>query len=76
MEHNIQGGGLTFDYFAPDAKNRLSTYFSFQTTSRKSYYGGIGEGTDEDVQTALKAYGTTHNFTYIAGTAQSITTTA
>ena len=68
VEHNIQGGGLTFDYFAPDAKNRLSTYFSFQTTSRKSYYGGIGEGTDEDVQTALKAYGTTHNFTYVAGT--------
>ena len=68
VEHNIQGGGLTYDYFAPDEKNRLSAYFSFQTTARKSYYGGIGEGTEEDIETAEKAYGTTHDFTYVAGT--------
>lgn len=68
VEHNIQGGGLTFDYFAPDYKNRLSTYFSFQTTCRKSYYGGIGEGTDEEKEAAVKAYGTTHDFTYVVGT--------
>ena len=68
VEHNIQGGGLTYDYFAPDEKNRLSAYFSFQTTSRKSYYGGIGEGTEEDIEAAEKAYGTTHDFTYVAGT--------
>ena len=67
VEHNIQGGGLTYDYFAPDEKNRLSAYFSFQTTARKSYYGGIGEGTEEDIEAAEKAYGTTHNFTYVAG---------
>ena len=67
VEHNIQGGGLTYDYFAPDEKNRLSAYFSFQTTSRKSYYGGIGEGTDDDRDAAGKAYGTTHDFTYVAG---------
>lgn len=68
VEHDIQGGGLTFDYFAPNEKNRLSTYFSFQTTARKSYYGGIGEGTEEDRETAEKAYGTTRDFTYVAGT--------
>lgn len=67
VEHSIQGGGLTYDYFAPDEKNRLSAYFSFQTTSRKSYYGGIGEGTDDDRDAAEKAYGTTHDFTYVAG---------
>ena len=67
VEHSIQGGGLTYDYFAPDEKNRLSAYFSFQTTSRKSYYGGIGEGTDDDRDAAGKAYGTTHDFTYVAG---------
>ena len=67
VDHNIQGGGLTFDYFAPNMKNRLSTYFSFQTTARKSYYGGIGEGSEEDIETAEKAYGTTHDFTYVAG---------
>ena len=68
VEHNIQGGGLTYDFYSPDEKNRLSAYFSFQTTARKSYYGGIGEGTEEDKETAEKAYGTTHNFTYVAGT--------
>ena len=68
VEHNIQGGGLTYDYFAPDEKNRLSAYFSFQTTARKSYYGGVGEGTEEDIEAAEKAYGTTHDFTYVAGT--------
>ncbi len=67
VEHSIQGGGFTYDYFAPDEKNRLSAYFSFQTTSRKSYYGGIGEGTDDDRDAAGKAYGTTHDFTYVAG---------
>ena len=67
VEHNIQGGGLTYDFFAPDEKNRISAYFSFQTTARKSYYGGIGEGTEEDKETAEKAYGTTHDFTYVAG---------
>ena len=68
VEHNIQGGGLTYDFFSPDEKNRLSAYFSFQTTARKSYYGGIGEGTEEDIEAAEKAYGTTHDLTYVAGT--------
>ena len=52
VEHDIQGGGLTYDFYSPDEKNRLSAYFSFQTTARKSYYGGIGEGTEEDKETA------------------------
>ena len=68
VEHNIQGGGLDYNFYSPDEKNRLSAYFSFQTTARKSYYGGIGEGTEEDKETAEKAYGTTHDFTYVAGT--------
>ena len=67
VEHNIQGGGLTYDFYLPNEKNRLSAYFSFQTTSRKSYYGGIGDGTEEDKETAEKAYGTTRNFTYVVG---------
>lgn len=68
VEHDIQGGGLTFDFFSPDEKNRLSAYFSFQTTARNSYYGGIGEGTEEDIAMAEKAYGTTHDLTYVVGT--------
>ena len=68
VEHDIQGGGLTYDFFSPDEKNRLSAYFSFQTTARNSYYGGIGEGTEEDIEMAENAYGTTHDLTYVAGT--------
>ena len=68
VEHNIQSGGLSYNFYSPDEKNRLSAYFSFQTTARKSYYGGIGEGTEEDKEVAEKAYGTTHDFTYVAGT--------
>lgn len=68
VEHDIQGGGLTYDFYSPDEKNRLSAYFSFQTTARNSYYGGIGEGTEEDIAMAEKAYGTTHDITYVAGT--------
>ena len=68
VEHDIQGGGLTYDFFSPDERNRLSAYFSFQATARNSYYGGIGEGTEEDIAMAEKAYGTTHDLTYVAGT--------
>lgn len=66
-EHNIQGGGLSYDYFSPNRENRVNAYFSFQSTARKSYYGGIGEGTPDDIEAAQKAYGTTHGLTYIFG---------
>lgn len=66
-EHNIQGGGINYDFNAPNQKDKVNTYFSFQTTTRKSYYGGIGEGTPEDMETAEKAYGRTHDFTYVLG---------
>lgn len=68
VEHNINGGGLSYDYFAPDEKNRLNVYFSFQNTDRKSYYGGTGEGiTEEDKENAEKAYGTTSDLTLVGG---------
>lgn len=35
IEHNINGGGLSYDYFSPDEKNHLNVYFSFQNTARK-----------------------------------------
>ena len=68
IEHDIQGGGLSYDYFSPNERNRLSAYFSFQTTTRKSYYGGIGEGSPEDMEAAEKAYGKAYDFTYVFGT--------
>ena len=58
-EHSINGGGLSFDYFTPDYKNKLNVYTSVQNTNRDSYYGA---GMDPN------AYGKTHDLTLVAGT--------
>ena len=69
LEHDINGGNLTYDFFSPNGHHVWKSYFSFQHTTRKSYYGGTGEGaTPADFENALKAYGRTRDFTYIAGT--------
>ena len=57
-DHSIDGGSLTFDASSSDRSDRVNAYFSFQNTSRKSYYGG---GMDPN------AYGTTHDLTAATG---------
>ena len=59
LEHSIDGGGLKFDYFSPDEKQRFSVFTSAQYTDRDSYYG---PGEDP-----LKAYGKTTDLTFMAG---------
>lgn len=66
-EHDIHGGALNYDFFSPDEHHRLTAYFSFQSTQRKSYYGGMGSGTDEEREIAEKAYGNTKDLTYVLG---------
>uniref|UniRef100_A0AB33J4M6 TonB-dependent receptor n=1 Tax=Prevotella sp. GTC17259 TaxID=3236795 RepID=A0AB33J4M6_9BACT len=67
LDHNVNGGNLSYDFISPNAADRVKAYFSFGSTLRKSYYGGIAEGKPEDVETALKAYGRTRDFTYVLG---------
>lgn len=68
IEHNINGGGLSYDFFSPGEKNRVNVYFSFQNTARKSYYGGTSKGiTIKDKENAEKAYGTTSDLTLVGG---------
>ncbi len=57
-EHNINGGGLSFDYYTPDYKNKLNVYVSAQNVERSSYYGA---GRDPN------AYGNTHDLTLVGG---------
>ena len=57
-EHSINGGGINFDYFTPDYKNKLNVFVSLQNTNRNSYYGA---GQDPS------AYGFTHDLTTVAG---------
>ena len=59
LQHSINGGGLKFDYFSPDEKNRVSVFTSAQHTNRDSYYG---PGEDP-----MHAYGKTTDLTYMAG---------
>ena len=66
-EHDINGLSLTYNYFSSTGKDRLQTYFSFLNTDRKSYYGGIGSGTEEEREAASRAYGNTSNLTYVTG---------
>lgn len=58
LRHNINGGGVKYDLFTEDYKHRLSLYTSLQNISRDSYFG-----TNKN----LDAYGTTKDFTLIAG---------
>ncbi|MEG1187041.1 MAG: TonB-dependent receptor [Bacteroidales bacterium] len=57
-DHNINGGGITYDYFFDEYKHKLSVYGSMQHIGRKSYYGA---GRDP------YAYGKTNDLTYVAG---------
>lgn len=60
---------MAFDLFSRDDRTRhLSVYSAVQQTTRKSYYGGTGEGaTDEELENARKAYGRTDGLTVISG---------
>ena len=68
-DHNINGASVAFDLFSRDDRTRhLSVYSAVQQTTRKSYYGGTGEGaTDEEFENARKAYGRTDGLTVISG---------
>lgn len=67
IDHDINGGSMNYDLYSPHTDNHLNVYYSFQNTDRKSYYGGIGDGSPSSVATALKAYGKTHDLTMLSG---------
>ncbi len=58
-DHNINTGGIKWEYFTPDYKHRFNVYSSAQHTGRKSYYGA---GQDPN------AYGSTDDLAFVAGT--------
>lgn len=58
LEHEINGGGLAYNWYSPDTKHKINAYVSFQNVLRNSYYG---------VQFNLDAYGTTTNTTAVGG---------
>lgn len=58
INHSINTGGVKFDYFSPNEKQRLSLYASAQHIDRDSYYGG-----NQDPN----AYGSTTDLTWVTG---------
>lgn len=68
VSHDIHGGGINWDWLSPDGKHKLNLYLSLQNTQRNSYYGGTGAGeTEEELETAEKAYGRTKDLTWVGG---------
>lgn len=58
VDHDINGGEVSFDLWTNESSNHLNTYVAMQDIRRKSYYGA---GMDPN------AYGSTHDFTLTAG---------
>lgn len=57
-DHNINGGGISFDIYNSDYSKKLNIFSSFQNTRRESYYGGNYD---------LNAYGQTTDITVVSG---------
>lgn len=57
-KHSINTGGLKYDWFSPDEKNKINIFASMQHIERESYYGA---GMDPN------AYGKTLDLTWVAG---------
>lgn len=47
VRHTIYSGSGKFDLFSSDYKHHLQAFVSGQSVARESYYGGIGNQTDE-----------------------------
>ena len=58
LNHKIDGGSLSFDYFSPDSRHRVNAYTALQGIKRDSYFG-----TDMNPN----AYGNTSGLTAVAG---------
>ena len=58
VEHETNGGGLAYNWYSPDAKQKLNAYTSLQQVHRQSYYGA-GQNPN--------AYGITENLTSVTG---------
>lgn len=77
LDHEILGGGLSFEKFSSDFKHKFSVYTSAQTAKRNSYYGGGGrilqdgdELTEDDIL-AINAYGNSEDLSIVGGVQHS-----
>ncbi|MEO0788858.1 MAG: TonB-dependent receptor, partial [Bacteroidota bacterium] len=68
LDHSTFFGGINYEQWSQDGRNKVSVYASAQNTQRDSYYGGLGGGrTAEDSTLAISAYGLTQDLAIVAG---------
>ena len=68
LDHNTFFGGINYEQWTKDKRNKFLIYASTQNTKRGSYYGGLGGGrTAEDSLLAINAYGLTEDLALVGG---------
>lgn len=68
LDHNTFLGGINYEQWSQNDKNKFSFYASAQNTQRDSYYGGLGGGrTAKDSTLAINAYGLTEDLAIVTG---------
>ncbi len=69
LDHTTIFGGINYELWSRDSRNKLTIYTSAQDTERDSFYGGLGGGrTAEDSLLAINAYGLTQDLSLVMGT--------
>ncbi|MEO0733520.1 MAG: TonB-dependent receptor, partial [Bacteroidota bacterium] len=68
LDHNTLFGGINYEQWSKDDRQKFSAYVSTQRTERDSYYGGLGGGrTAADSLLAINAYGLTEDIALVGG---------
>ncbi|WP_109833326.1 TonB-dependent receptor [Reichenbachiella versicolor] len=69
LDHNTFFGGINYEQWSSDNRNKFSVYASSQNTKRDSYYGGLGGGRSAaDSALAINSYGLTEDVSFVTGT--------
>ena len=69
IKSKMVGGGLTFENYSEDEKNKYAVYFNTQQSKNDNFYGGRAD--DElgniDYEESIRGYGNTEVITWIGG---------
>ncbi|MEM9547740.1 MAG: TonB-dependent receptor [Bacteroidota bacterium] len=69
LDHSTFFGGINYEQWSKNDRNKFSFYASVQSTQRDSYYGGLGGGrTAQDSMLAINSYGVTDDLAIVVGT--------
>ena len=73
LDHNINGGGISYEFYSKDKTKKLAVYSSLQQTNRGSYYGSGGSILTSGINLgvsqlqAINAYGVSNDLAFATG---------